>query len=296
MNIKYQEINFRSSSLELIDRINMIIAEYMSKGYELTLRQLYYQLVARDIIPNNERSYKNIGNLVSDARMAGLIDWEAIVDRTRYLRANSHWDSPSDIVEACARSFRYNRWSTQPVYLEVWVEKDALIGVVSKACSSLDVPHFSCRGYVSQTEMWSAAQRLIEQGESRDTVIIHLGDHDPSGRDMSRDIEERLNIFGANPEFKRIALNMDQIQMYNPPPNPTKVTDSRHVAYMREFGNECWELDALRPEVIDSLIRDTVKGYMDHSLYEAEVEREQTAKGLLRRVSKDWHNITQKYQ
>ena len=297
IKICYQEINFRQQSLELIEQVNKIIGEYQAKGYDLTLRQVYYQLVARDVIPNNERSYKNLGNLISDGRMSGLIDWMAIIDRTRNLRENSHWTSPAGVIRSAAYSFAYDKWEGQNNYVEVWVEKDALIGVVGQICRRLDVPFFSCRGYVSQSEMWAAAQRLsrIWNDKNKQTVIIHLGDHDPSGKDMSRDIVERLNVFGVYPDFKRIALNYDQVKQYNPPPNPTKLTDSRCHKYMRIFGKECWELDALRPEVIEELIRDSVLEYCDIDLLEQMKAREEKAKSLLYKVSDNWSKIEDTY-
>ena len=123
--VKYKDINFRAASLKLIDLVNGVIREYSAQGYELTLRQAYYQLVARGYIPNNERSYKNIGALINDGRLAGLIDWNAITDRTRNIRANSHWDDPAEIISSASRQFMLDKWEDQPVYVEVWVEKDA---------------------------------------------------------------------------------------------------------------------------------------------------------------------------
>ncbi|WP_243643876.1 hypothetical protein [Paenibacillus pinisoli] len=297
MEICYREINFRKDSLALILRINDIIKQYQSKGYSLTLRQIYYQLVAKDIIPNTERSYKNVGNLISDARMAGLISWEAIEDRTRNLRKNSHWSSPSSIINSAAYSFAYDKWADQDYYVEVWVEKDALVGVVGQICQRLDVPYFSCRGYVSQTEMWVASQRLISKVENgnQQPVILHLGDHDPSGKDMSRDIEDRLDTFGISPLFRRIALNMDQIEQYLPPPNPTKLSDSRATTYINQFGYECWELDALQPEVMEALIRDNVLEFRDEALYAAARKREEDAKQILETVAENWNEIESKY-
>ncbi len=295
MRICYRDISFRPSSLELIAQVNNVTDEYRSKSYDLTLRQVYYQLVAAGIIPNNERSYKNLGNLISDGRLAGLIDWDAIIDRTRNLRQNSHWASPAQIISAVASQFAYDKWDGQENYVEVWVEKDALVGIVGQICGRLDIPYFSCRGYVSQSEMWSAAQRLSAYGANRDIVIIHLGDHDPSGRDMSRDIVERLELFGVTPEFRRIALNMDQIEQYNPPPNPTKLTDSRCQGYINEFGYECWELDALKPEVIEELIRDAILDYCDLSIFDNVKAREAKEREMLRKVSSDWHEIAKRY-
>lgn len=277
--IQYKEINFRGKSLELIELVNKVINEYKAQGYELTLRQAYYQLVARGYISNNERSYKNIGNLINDGRLAGLIDWHAITDRTRNLRGNSHWNTPADVIASAKYSYLLNKWEGQPNYVEVWVEKDALVDIVGQACYPLDTPFFSCRGYTSQSEMWSAAQRFIRQNRNRDNCyIIHLGDHDPSGIDMTRDIQERLEMFGADVYVKRVALTMEQIGTYNPPPNPAKVTDSRCSKYMEEFGDESWELDALEPSVITDLIKEQVTMYRDDEIYQAVCDREDAEK------------------
>lgn len=288
---KYKDINFHSKSLETIERVNAIVAEYDAQGYELTLRQVYYQLVARGFIPNNERSYKNLGNLINDGRLAGLIDWYAIVDRTRNLRGNSHWDCPEDAIDSARYSYMLDRWKNQPNYVEVWVEKDALIGIVSQICRKFDVPHFSCRGYTSQSEMWSAAQRFIRQNYRESRTIIHLGDHDPSGIDMTRDIQERMDMFGVDVYVKRVALTMEQIDTFSPPPNPTKLSDARARGYIAEYGHECWELDALEPKVITSIIQEEVTALMDSDLlYEIE-HKEKTDKSNIKLISYHYDEV-----
>lgn len=288
--IQYKEINFRSESLRLIALVNSVIDEYSDLGYDLTLRQVYYQLVARGYIPNNERSYKNVGNLINDARLAGLIDWNAIQDRTRFVRRNSHWDSPVDIINSCLYSYAIDTRSTQSNYVEVWVEKDALIGIVQDISKKLDVPCFSCRGYVSASEMWIAARRFIRE-EARDRrIIIHLGDHDPSGKDMTRDIEDRMELFGAEVEVRRIALNYNQIEEYSPPPNPTKLSDSRASGYIAEFGHECWELDALEPLTMTALIRDEVENLTDMGELLRQQGMQEEQKGELRLVKNHWYS------
>lgn len=261
--IKYKDINFRSESLRLISLVNSVIDEYDNQGYDLTLRQVYYQLVARGYIPNNERSYKNVGNLINDARLAGLIDWCAIQDRTRRVRQKPHWEMPPEIMETMTSMYAVDTRATQSIYTEVWVEKDALIGIVESISRRLDVPCFSCRGYVSASEMWGAARRFINQDHRERRVILHLGDHDPSGKDMTRDIEERLELFGADVEVKRIALNYDQIEQYAPPPNPTKLSDSRASTYIERYGYQCWELDALEPRTLTNLIHSEVTALTD---------------------------------
>lgn len=263
--IKYKDFNFRPSTLGMIAKANEIIAEYAAQGFDLTLRQLYYQFVSRDLIPNTQKDYKNLGGIVNDARLAGLIDWETIVDRTRELRALSHWDSPGDIVDTCSRAFNVDRWKGQSYRPEVWIEKDALVGVFERVCNELDVPLLSCRGYTSQSEMWGAAQRMLRYKKCRQTpIVFHFGDHDPSGKDMSRDITDRLEMFTRDSmRFERLALNMDQVEQYNPPPNPAKITDSRAQAYIAEFGGESWELDALEPSVLEGLVRSAIEGIVD---------------------------------
>ena len=305
--ICYQEKSFRADKLELIEKINEVINDYTLQGYTLTLRQLYYQLVARGIIENNMRSYKNTGNLINDARLAGLIDWKAIEDRTRNLKRLSHWESPQEIIEAVAYQYRKDLWEDQDYYIEVWVEKEALAEVVGNACKTYDVPYFCCRGYVSQSEMWEASQRLIYQCtvRNKDCLIIHLGDHDPSGIDMSRDIEERLQMFGNfdSPYFnihfqglRRIALNMNQIEEFNPPPNPAKLTDSRCKGYMNKYGDESWELDALEPRVITNLIHETLSEFVDFDKMNTIQSQVDEEKKVMEKVAEDWNNIFDKYQ
>lgn len=286
--IRYKEIRFQQKSLDLIELVNQVVDEYSAQGYELTLRQVYYQLVARGYIPNNERSYKNVGSLINDGRLAGLIDWHSVTDRTRNLRSESHWDTPADVIASARYSYNLAKWKGQPNYVEVWVEKDALVDIVGQACSPLDTPYFSCRGYTSQSEMWSAAQRFIRQKQRKKRIIIHLGDHDPSGIDMTRDIQERLEMFGADVFVKRVALTMNQIQTYNPPPNPAKITDSRASKYIDQFGDESWELDALEPKVITDLIKKQVTMYRNDAIYRAVCDKESREKEELKMLEHNY--------
>jgi hypothetical protein len=294
----YVERNFSAGSREIIDHANDIIDEYSQQGFDLTLRQLYYQFVSRDLIANKQTEYKRLGSIINDARLAGEVDWEAIVDRTRELEKDPDWESPADIIGACSRQFRFDKWADQEHRVEVWIEKDALTGVIEGVCSKLQVPYFSCRGYTSQSEMWVAGQRLIDHATDGQTpVVLHLGDHDPSGIDMSRDITGRLEMFlehegwGGLLKLKRIALNMSQVQKYKPPPNPTKFTDSRATGYAEKYGMSSWELDALEPQVMTKLIRREVLYYRDQTKWIKQEEREKKAKEALRFAADCWDRI-----
>lgn len=291
--ICYVEKTFGSEHASIIEQAVSIMREYSEEGYSLTLRQLYYQFVARDLIPNTQQSYKRLGGIINDARLAGEIDWDLIEDRTRNLQKNSHWDSPVDIVAACARQFQIDKWAEQEHRVEVWIEKDALIGVIEDVCVRLDVPYFSCRGYTSQSEVWSAGHyRLKAHIAARQApVIVHLGDHDPSGIDMTRDIAKRLTMFaGGEVTVRRIALNMDQVEHYEPPPNPAKITDSRACGYIAEYGADSWELDALKPQVISELVEDAVCEYRDDDLWEQAVEEESVHREDLQLVASNWES------
>lgn len=294
MKEKFKDFAFKGSSKLMIARAISILDEMRAMGYTLTLRQLYYQLVARDVIANKQSEYKRLGSIINDARLAGLIDWDAIEDRTRNLKSVPHWLNESQIIRSAADSFRLDKWVGQKYRVEVWVEKDALVGVLERACRELDVPWFSCRGYTSQSELYGAGKRLSwHMYENRQIpVIIHLGDHDPSGIDMTRDILDRLFMFvGTEVEVQRIALNMDQIRQYDPPPNPAKITDSRFEGYAREHGDESWELDALDPRVIHKLIVDTVLEYRDDDLFTQVQEEEREKRELLSAAADDWRKV-----
>lgn len=275
--ICYTSKRFHPKSEKLIATANEILAEYAALDLDLTLRQLYYQFVSRDVIPNNFKEYKKLQALVNDARLAGRIDWDSIEDRTRNMQSWPNQPDAETALAECARHYREDKWEDQPTHVEVWVEKDALLGVIEKACGKYQTPFFSCRGYTSQSEIWGSAMRLADL--SKPAVILHLGDHDPSGVDMSRDIQDRMTLFEAdNVEIKRIALTMEQIKERRPPPNPAKITDSRAAGYIKKFGNKSWELDALDPTYLIKLIQDETETLLDADLWKAACEKEKKAR------------------
>ena len=286
MKIEFVPKTFRAETLRIINIANEIIEEWRGQGYDLTLRQLYYQFVARVEIENTEKQYKRLGTIVSDGRLAGLIDWDAITDRTRTICSSSHYDSIHEVLETAKEAYFVDKWEGQGYRPEVWIEKDALSGVISGVCQDNDVPYFSCRGYVSQSAMYRAACRIDDYSmQGQKPVIIHLGDHDPSGIDMTRDIKDRLVLLSENcPDFAvdRIALNMSQIEELNPPPNPTKLKDSRSSRYISEYGSESWELDAIKPAQLSELVQDTIDSYKNYELWDEQVEKENAGKEKIR--------------
>lgn len=288
----YKRFRFTTKSENLIDLMNSIISEYIEQGFKLTVRQLYYQLVARDIIPNNEKSYKNTTSLLNDARLAGLIDWDAIEDRTRAFVRRTRWDSGRQILRSAAEGFHMDMWDNQPCRPFVIIEKEALVGVLEPVCYHLDVPLLAARGYPSASVLREfGVNDLLPVLDSQSAVVIHLGDHDPSGLDMTRDLRERIEMFcdGYPVELVRVALNMNQIEERNPPPNPAKTTDSRFEEYRQQFGDESWELDALPPSYLVELVETEVAKYRDTDRW---AEREQEVaeiKDKLTKIAKEFH-------
>jgi hypothetical protein len=322
--IVYESKKFRDDALEVIDAANVILAEFAEQGFDLTLRQLYYQFVARGYLKNEERSYKRLGKTINDARLAGYIDWKSIVDRTRETEIPNAWDSPAEIIKVVADQYAIDLWKKQSHYVEAWIEKDALVGVLEGVSKELNIPYLSCRGYTSQSEMWKASQRLLGKvRKGKKVLILHLGDHDPSGIDMTRDIDDRLSKFISMDyvrliakdrkvvagemhdisslmrdamdlfEVRRIALTMDQIEEFNPPPNPAKVTDSRYEGYVAEHGHESWELDALSPQVLAGLVREHTQGVIDQDLWEDANNRQEKEKDILTETSSRWEDVVE---
>ena len=278
---EFKSVNFRQKSLDLIRQCNDIIDDYMGQSLRLTLRQLYYQLVSRNIIPNKDREYKNLSSLVSDARLSGLMDWSAIEDRVRVPRQQNEYADLDELAKAALASYRLPRWEGQNAYVELWVEKDALAGVLSPLAREFHVTMMVNRGYSSQSAMYESAQRL---GAESNPMIFYLGDHDPSGEDMVRDISERFTMFGVYVDVRKIALTMAQIRQYNPPPNPAKVSDPRAAEYVAKHGASSWEVDALPPNVLSQLIRNEFVAVVDQDLMDAVKRREEVDKVELRKA------------
>ncbi len=282
---------FRAVTLRMIERINAIIEEYQAQGFRLSLRQLHYQFVARDHYANTHANYRLLQRTLHDARMAGDADWDAIEDRSRDTVTYSSWDSPAAILKSAASSYREDLWRDQDYRPEVWIEKDALTGVIGPVCDEYRVPYSSTRGNTSTTFVHETGARIAGHIEAGYTpVVIHLADHDPSGVHMTRDLERRLSIHARDEiEVRRVALNMDQVQRYRPPPNFVKENDRSAGGYRARFGtDECWELDALAPDVIADLIRREIESLIDRRKLAKAKKREDKGRAELAALAREW--------
>ena len=277
----------------VIRQANKIIDEYLSQGYTLTLRQIHYQFVARDLYENTQANYKRLGNILDAARKAGLVDWDSIEDPTRILRRVNVWNDPETAVQELRDQFKLDPWDEQPTLrrIEVWVEKDAAVSIVKPTCNKLRLPYFSCRGYSSSSGLYEAGKRLAwYKDQGYETIVLYLGDHDPSGVQMTEVSEERVEMYARHQiDFRRIALTLPQVEEHNPPPNFVKETDSRTKWYIERFNTEdCWELDALGPKSVDEIIRAEVEPLIDQEAWDKTMADEKDHLNTLSEIISDW--------
>lgn len=268
-------IGLSKANVKNLDIVNDIIEEYRAQGYKLTLRQLYYQLVSRDIIDNKVSEYGKLSNLLVKGRMAGIVDWDAIEDRIRRPQLPYYAEDVADALNDIINQYRIDRMEDQDNYIEVWVEKDALSGVLRRVTEEFHIRLMVNRGYSSATAMYDAYKRFkLADNWGKSGHILYLGDHDPSGLDMVRDITERLDEFGVNPVVSQIALTTAQVKKFNPPPNPAKVTDPRAKQYIAQFGKVSWEVDALKPGVLNKMLESAIWKLVDKDVFQQRLARE----------------------
>jgi hypothetical protein len=299
---KFRDIKLSKANKKKLDYINDIIKEYQDAGYIMTLRQLYYQLVSRDVIPNEHKEYAKLSNLLKEGRMGGIVDWEAIEDRTRQMNVPLCFDDPQERIDTAIKWYRRDRQENQEVYVEVWVEKDALSGVLKVVTEKYGIPIMVNRGYSSASAMYSSFQRFRSAYfQHQKVIILYIGDYDPSGIDMIRDISTRISEF-AEGYFKPnvtgkylrpfdftinpIALTEAQIKTYKPPKNPAKRSDPRAKKFIEERGKSSWEVDALPPDVLNNILEKAILAEIDVNTFLMSIEQEKQDKEKLRDLKK----------
>lgn len=282
-----EKLHLNHKNIEKLSIVNGIIEEYISEGYRLTLRQLYYQLVSRDIVPNSQKEYAKLSTLLVKGRMAGEVDWGAIEDRVR-IPFLPYWvRSIKEAIDDTINQYRLDRMEGQENYIELWVEKDALSGVLKPITSFYHIDLMVNRGYSSCSAMYDSADRFKNHSGQKG-FILYLGDHDPSGLDMIRDIEDRLSNFEVEVEVQHIGLTFEQIKKYNPPPNPAKFKDPRAKEYIEKFGKMSWEVDALNPKTLNALVKKGIENLIDIDLFKERIEQEKKDKKEMGKFAKDY--------
>jgi hypothetical protein len=244
----------------------------------MTVRQVYYQLVSRQVIENSRTQYQAVSNLLVAARKDGTIPWNWIEDRLRRPRTVSMWDGLADFADTAQAAYRRNVWPTQPGYLEVWLEKDALSGIFEDVLEEYGVTLNVGRGYDGWDSIHNAAQRYTDR---EDVTVLYFGDFDPSGEDMVRSLGERLSFFDCKPDIIKCALTADDVHRYQLPPDVTKATDTRRAGFVAKHGDISVELDALPVDVLRTRLVEEVEARMDLTALDAVQAVEQTERERL---------------
>ncbi len=266
---------------EYVKATNNIISQY---DILLTVRQIFYRLVSNGFIQNTINSYKLFDRMITRGRERGDIDARSIVDRARQVIGGDYgYVSVQDFVRTKISELedteQYTRriWDDQPQYVEVWVEKDALATLFSSIADGYRVITYPSRGYSSYTKVYEAINNRFSLYGNRPITILHFSDHDPSGLNMTQDIQSRLYRYGSHAKVKRIALTYTQVRQFGLDPMPTKISDSRWREYSIQYGSQCWELDALPPNELQNIIKDAIKAHVDASRWNKtfkEIEKE----------------------
>lgn len=252
----------RDESAALLETAYAILAE----GNPMTVRQVYYQLVARQLIPNNRSQYQAVSTLLVDARKNGDVPWEWVEDRNRRPRTVNMWANLDDFILTVRSAYRRDVWQDQSHQVEAWLEKDALSGIFEDALRPYGVTLNVGRGYDGWDSIHNAAERI---GDGDDTTILYFGDFDPSGEDMFRSLVERLAFLECEPTIIKCALTLEDIRRYSLPADLAKTTDSRHAAHVAKWGDVSVELDALPPAVLRQRLIDEVVSRLDMPALEA---------------------------
>jgi hypothetical protein len=226
--------------------------------HPMTVRQVFYQASIHGLVDKTEAGYAKVQTDLALLRRAGDMPYGWLADNTRWQRKPFSHDSIADALHDTARLYRKSLWANADSYVEVWLEKDALAGVVYPATDLYDVPLMVARGYASLSFLHSAAEFIA--GLRVPTHIYHLGDYDPSGLDAGRKIDETLRELAPKAEihFERLAVTPAQIRAWDLPTRPTKTTDSR----ARGFGPISVELDAIKPATLRALVDEAIEQHL----------------------------------
>jgi hypothetical protein len=283
----FREKKFGDRALDIIAKADRVCADYMSQGLKLTVRQLYYQFVSENWLKNTPQNYEALATVISEAREGGMLDWEAIEDRGRVTHTHAAFGSLKGFLQQLNEQFRLDKWKKQKHYVEVMVEKQALEGVLYPTCEKWGVPLTANKGYSSVSSMYQRGKYLqsMRDVEKKEVHVLYLGDHDPSGLDMTRDVQDRLERFSDGPiDVIRLGLNHDQVLRHQLPENPVKMNDSRANAYREQFGDSSWELDALKPNMLAALLENGIKQFLDLTLWRTMEEQQQRDQDVLQTI------------
>jgi hypothetical protein len=246
----------------------------------MTVRQVFYQATVRGIVEKEESGYAKVQTDLTLMRRAGALPYDWLADNTRWQRKPRTFDSVEDALRETAKFYRKALWTDADCYVEIWLEKDALAGVILPVTSAYDVPLMVARGYASLSFLYSAAEHINTLDVP--TYIYHLGDFDPSGVNAGEKIEDTLQELAPNARiiFERIAVTRDQIRTWSLPTRPTKTSDTRS----KGFGRISVELDAIEPNRLRELVRESIEQHLSQRQFEVLKAAEESEREIIQRL------------
>jgi hypothetical protein len=266
---------YQQKTKEILRQVQEILEEYKGRG-ALTLRQIYYLLVSKKVIPNTLSSYKRLSRILSNARKDGIISFDAIVDRTRIPIKEPSWNGLGSFIKAVKKKYRKSKWKGQEMYVEVWLEKDALRGMIEPITSLYDLYLVVGRGYPSLSSLYEAEKRFKEA--NKPVQILYLGDFDPSGENIPQTIKRNLTkyfkIDRKKLHIRKVALTLRDIKKYRLPSAPTKRKDSRSKKFVQKYGELCVELDALPPKILEEKLKKSIERYLNSQKFQKRLKME----------------------
>lgn len=283
---KFKDYYPKVKTRKLLEHVKDIVDEYADKNLELTCRQVHYQLVSRNLTKNTDANYKALTKLLTRARMAGMIDWNAIVDRNRESILPYYKDNIATALREAAQFYRRDRMLYQECYIEVMIEKMAIIEIVEQVTNKYSIRLTGDKGFCSNTVLYDIANRMKDaKKKGKICYILYIGDHDPSGLTMDECIKNALEDMKANGvSFRRVALTQEQVEKYNLPPNNIKDGDKNSDEYREKHGSLSWECDALPPEILQEVLEDEILSIIDYNTYMFMLKREEEDKEKLRQM------------
>lgn len=258
--------------------IRAAIVRILEAENPMTVRQVFYQLVGHGAIAKTESEYKQtVVRLLTKMRREGAIPFGWITDNTRWQRKPVSHSSLESALVRTAEAYRRSLWDTQSVYVEIWLEKDALAGVLYQETEKWDVPLMTTRGYSSVSFLYDAAETIDAIGKP--AYIYYFGDYDPSGMDITRAVEKGLREFAPDAEihFQRVAVTPRQIDEWALPTRPTKKKDSR----AKKFIGESVELDAVPSSTLRTLVEMCIEQHVDRDALKVLRIAEESERGVL---------------
>ena len=241
------------------------VFEIVAAQQPMTVRQVFYQATVRGVVEKTEAGYTKVQNDLVLMRRSGELPYDWLADATRWMRKPDTFGGIVEALRDCAAFYRKALWRDADTYAEVWLEKDALAGVIYPITDTYDVPLMVARGYASLSFLHSAAVHI--NALDVPTYVYHLGDFDPSGVNAGEKIEETLRELAPNAEiyFDRLAVTPEQIAAWDLPTRPTKQTDSRS----KRFGAISVELDAIPPDYLRSIVQRAIEQHLPPDQFDA---------------------------